>query len=188
MNWVLWAGVLLIVVILYSVYAGVITKKNKINEAVAGIDVQLKKRYDLIPNMLDMAAKFMAHESKLMEEITRLRTAAMESSFKGNPAEKIENEKLLEQKLREFNVSVEAYPDMKSNQTMLQAMQSMEEVEEHIAAARRFYNSAVNDLKNAVEIFPGSMIASLLGIKADMPYFEAAEIEKKAIKSSDYFK
>ena len=83
---------------------------------------------------------------------------------------------------------VENYPDLKSNQTMLQAMQSMNDVEEHIAASRRFYNSAVNDLKNAVEIFPSSMIAGMLGIKADMPYFEAEEAAKKDIKSSDYFK
>ena len=186
MSWGLWIGGGLIVIALYIIYVGLITKKNKVNEAQSGIDVQLKKRYDLIPNLLTMAAKFMEHESQLMEEITKLRSAAMENSFKDNPAEKIKNEHLLENKLKEFNISVENYPDLKSNQTMLQAMQSMNDVEEHIAASRRFYNSAVNDLKNAVEIFPSSMIAGMLGIKADMPYFEAEEAAKKDIKSSDY--
>ena len=188
MSWGLWIGGGLIVIALYIIYVGLITKKNKVNEAQSGIDVQLKKRYDLIPNLLTMAAKFMAHESQLMEEITKLRSAAMENSFKDNPAEKIKNEHLLENKLKEFNLSVENYPDLKSNQNMLQSMQSMKDVEEHIAASRRFYNSAVNDLKNAVEIFPSSMIAGMLGIKADMPYFEAEEAAKKDIKSSDYFK
>ena len=142
----------------------------------------------LIPNLLNMAAKFMAHESKLMEEITKLRTAAMANSFKDNPQEKIKNEKLLESKLKEFNLSVENYPDLKSNQTMMTAMQSMNEVEEHIAAARRFYNAAVNDLTNACEIFPSSLIASMLGIRADMPYFEAEEAAKAPVNSGDYFK
>ena len=184
----LWISLGLIVIVFYILYVGIITKKNKVKEAEAGIDVQLKKRYDLIPNLLTMAAKFMEHESRLMEEITKLRTAAMENSFKDNPAEKIKNEQLLESKLKEFNISVENYPYLKSDQTMLQAMQNMSEVEEHIAASRRFYNSAVNDLKNTVEIFPSSLIAAMLGIKADMPYFEAEEAAKKEIKSGDYFK
>ena len=154
MSAIFWIISGIILITLYFLYAGVIMKKNKVKEASAGIDVQLKKRYDLIPNLLNMAAKFMAHESKLMEEITKLRTAAMANSFKDNPQEKIKNEKLLESKLKEFNLSVENYPDLKSNQTMMTAMQSMNEVEEHIAAARRFYNAAVNDLTNACEIFP----------------------------------
>ena len=84
--------------------------------------------------------------------------------------------------MKEFNLSVENYPDLKSNQTMMTAMQSMNEVEEHIAAARRFYNAAVNDLTNACEIFPSSLIASMLGIRADMPYFEAEEAAKAPVK------
>ena len=183
-----WIVLGVIALILYSLYAGIILKKNKVNEAMAGIDVQLKKRYDLIPNMMNMAAKYMEHEKNLMEEITKLRTNAMSSSFKVNPKAKIQNEQLLEQKLREFNVSLENYPDMKSNQAMIEAMQSLQSVEEHIAASRRFYNSAVNDLVNATEIFPSSLFAKLLGIKADMPYFEADESEKKPINSMDYFK
>ena len=95
MSAIFWIISGIILITLYFLYAGVIMKKNKVKEASAGIDVQLKKRYDLIPNLLNMAAKFMAHESKLMEEITKLRTAAMANSFKDNPQEKIKNEKLL---------------------------------------------------------------------------------------------
>ncbi len=181
------AGIFLAVLILYFLYASLIKKKNKVKEAMSGIDVQLKKRYDLIPNMLNMAKKFMEHEKGLMTEIVRLRTEAMKKSFNGSPKEMMDLDNLIDSKLKEFWVSVENYPDLKSNQTMVQAMQSFNEVEEHIAAARRFYNSSVNDLKNAVEIFPGNVLALMLGIKADMPFFEAESAAKDRIDAKEFF-
>lgn len=171
----------------YLLYVSLIKKKNKLKEAAAGIDVQLKKRYDLIPNLLQTAAKFMAHETALMEEITKLRTAAMNSDIVRNPAQAFAAENELSNKLKDFNLSVENYPDLKSNQTMIQAMEGMQDVEEHIAAARRFYNAAVNDLNNAVEIFPSSLVAAMLGIKPAV-FFEAQANEKKEINAGDYFK
>ncbi len=172
----------------YLIYVSLIKKKNKVKEAASGIDVQLKKRYDLIPNLLNMAANFMEHEKKLMTEIVKLRTQAVNKSFSGNPQEIMDLENVLEGKLREFWLSVENYPELKSNQTMIQAMQSFNEVEEHIAASRRFYNSSVNELKNAVEIFPGSLVAALIGVKADMPFFEAEAQAKQRIDANGYFK
>ncbi len=178
-----------VAVISWWLYKGVIEKRNKTLESMADIDVQLKKRYDLIPNMLNMAAKFMEHEKTLLTEITELRSRAMENSFVGDPAQKMEAENLLNQKLHDFRISLENYPDLKSNQTMITAMQSMNEVEEHIAAARRFYNANVNELKNAVEIFPQSIFAKMLGITCEKtPFFEIAEVERQAINSKDYFK
>ena len=124
-----------------------------------------------------------------MTELTELRTKAMSSTFAASPKEKMELESLLNQKLNDFKISLENYPDLKSNQTMITAMQSMNEVEEHISAARRFYNSNVNQLKNAVEIFPGNIVAALLGINyADTPFFEISDVEKQPINSADYFK
>lgn len=171
----------------YLLYASLIIKRNKVREAEAGIDVQLKKRHDLIPNLLQTAAKFMKHETKLMEEITQLRTQAMASSFGSAPQQTAEIENMLGQKLKELSVSVENYPDLKSNQTVLQAMQSMTDTEEHIAAARRFYNAAVNSLNNAVEIFPGSLIASMMNIQK-AAFFAADASEKKEINAGDYLK
>ena len=184
-------SVLLIVLIiasllLYGLYVSLIRKKNKVKEASSGIDVQLKKRCDTIPNLLQTAAKFMAHEKELMNEITQLRTQAMNESFKDNPKQAMQIENALSEKLRLFNVSVENYPDLKSNQTMIQAMSALAETEESIAAARRFYNSAVNDLNNAVEIFPGNLVAKWLHIETAM-FFVAPEDEKKAINVKDYF-
>lgn len=182
-------GGIVVVALFYALYVRLVMVRNKVKESAADIDVQLKKRYDLIPNMLQMAAKFMEHEKSLMTELTELRTKAMASTFVGSPKEKMELESLFNQKLNDFKISLENYPDLKSNQTMITAMQSMNEVEEHISAARRFYNSNVNSLKNAVEIFPGNIVAALVGINyADTPFFEISEAEKQPINSSDYFK
>ncbi len=178
-----------LLVLFYILYARLIKTRNKVQESMSDIDVQLKKRYDLIPNMLNMAAKFMEHEKKLMTELADLRTRAMQNTFAAAPKEKMELENLLNQKMQEFKISLENYPDLKSNQTMMTAMQSMNEVEEHIAAARRFYNSNVNELKNLVEIFPSSLVASMLGITYEnMPFFEISEAERQPINSADYFK
>lgn len=178
----------ILLVVFYVLYVSIIKKKNKVKEATSGIDVQLKKRYDLIPNLLNMAQKFMEHEKELMTEIVRLRTEAMKKTFSGNEKEMMELNSMIDAKLKDFWLSVENYPDLKSNQTMLQAMQSFNEVEEHIAAARRFYNASVNDLKNAVEIFPGNIVAAIIGVKANMPFFEAESAAKERVDASEFFK
>lgn len=178
-----------VLVLLYALYARLVILRNKVRESASDIDVQLKKRYDLIPNMLQMAAKFMEHEKSLMSELTQLRTQAMGSSFANSPKEKMKLENLLAQKLNDFKVSLENYPDLKSNQTMIAAMQSMNEVEEHISAARRFYNSNVNSLKNLADIFPINIFARLVGINyQNMPFFEISEAERQPINSQNYFK
>ena len=180
---------IVVLALFYLLYVRLIKCRNKVHESMADVDVQLKKRYDLIPNMLQMAAKFMEHEKNLMKELTELRTRAMQSSFVASPKEKMELEKMLNEKLQEFKISLENYPDLKSNQTMIAAMQSMNEVEEHIAAARRFYNANVNELKNMVEIFPSSLVANFLNITYEnFPFFEINDVERKPINSQDYFK
>ena len=181
-------GGALCLIFLYSTYTGVIKKKNKVQEAFASIDVQLKKRYDLLPNILTIAQKFMEHEKGLLEEVTKLRTQALElSSDYNNIDKKIKLDKEISDKMGQILVSVENYPQLKSDQTMITAMQTYNEVEEHIAAARRFFNSAVLDLKNAVEIFPSSLIASMLNIKAT-EFFTIQEKERQSINASEYFK
>ena len=169
----------------YFSYAAVIKAKNMAREASSGIDVQLRKRYDLIPNILTIAQKFMDHEKGLIEEITKLRTMAMNAKA-GTSASMAANAQL-DSLLGQLKVSVENYPNLKSDETMVQAMQTYNEVEEHIAAARRFYNSAVLELNNAVEIFPSSIFASMVGAKKQ-EFFQADEAERKAINAADYLK
>jgi len=172
----------------YGIYVSLIKKRNKVQEAFASIDVQLKKRYDLIPNILTIAQKFMDHERSLIEDVTKLRTEVLSigSEYK-NIEQKIELDKQITDKMGQLMVAVENYPQLKSDQTMITAMQTYNEVEEHIAAARRFFNSAANDLKNAVEIFPSSVIAKIEGIHA-VEFFKVDASERKIISASDYLK
>lgn len=165
----------------YLIYVQLIKKKNKVKEAEGSVDVQLKKRYDLIPNILTIAKKFMEHERSLIEDITKLRTQAAKAN---EMSEKIKLDNAIKGKMEQLMINVENYPQLKSDATMVQAMQTYAEVEEHIAAARRFYNSAVNELNNAVEIFPSSAIAGMLNIKAK-PFFEVQENERRPINASD---
>uniref|UniRef100_UPI0040275661 LemA family protein n=1 Tax=Candidatus Stercorousia sp. TaxID=3048886 RepID=UPI0040275661 len=165
----------------YLIYVQLIKKKNQVKQAEGSIDVQLKKRYDLIPNILTIAKKFMEHERSLIEDITKLRTQAANAN---EMSEKIKLDNAIKGKMEQLMVNFENYPQLKSDATMVQAMETYAEVEEHIAAARRFYNSAVNELNNAVEIFPSSIIAGMLNIKAK-PYFEIQENEKRPVNASD---
>ncbi|MBQ4647280.1 MAG: LemA family protein [Candidatus Gastranaerophilales bacterium] len=181
-------AVLVISMVLYNLYAGVIKSKNKVKEAFSSIDVQLKKRYDLIPNILTIANKFMEHERGLLEEVTKLRVQAMGvSNDLSQTNKKFELDKLINAKLGQITVAMENYPQLKSDATMTQAMSAFQDTEEHIAAARRFYNSAVNDLNNKVEIFPSSIFAAMCNIQAQ-PFFEADEVSRKSINASDYLK
>ena len=171
-------------VFLYGLYASVIRNKNSVREALSGIDVQLKKRHDLVPNILTIAKRFMEHENEIFTKVTELRTQAMNAP--SGSKEKFAAEGLLDKLMGRLIVSVENYPQLKSDATMVQAMQTYNEVEEHISAARRFYNSAVKELNNAVEIFPSSFVAMLLNIK-QAPFFEASEQERQRIDASQYF-
>ena len=189
MSSLLFLGILgALVIWFYSCYTSVIKRKNKVLEAFSSINVQLKKRYDLIPNILTIAQKFMEHERGLMEDLTKLRTEVLSvpDSFE-SIERKIDLDNQIRNKMQQLLVSVENYPQLKSDATMVTAMQTYNEVEEHIAAARRFFNTAVNDLNNAVEIFPSSLFADKLGISTQ-EFFKVEEKETKPINASDYFK
>ncbi len=180
--------VFLVVCWIYCVYVGLIRKRNKAMEAFSSIDVQLKKRYDLVPNILTIAQRFMEHERGLMEEITKLRTQLKDLPANlENIDRKIALDGQLADKMGQIIVAVENYPQLKSDQTMITAIQSYNEVEEHISAARRFYNSAANELKNAVEIFPSSLIARMINVKS-VDFFKITEKESQPINAANFLK
>ncbi len=178
-------------IVFYGWYATIIARRNKADEAFAGIDVQLRKRHDLVPNVLKIAQTFMEHERGLLEEITKLRAQAVEKAASTptapGTAERLGIEAQLQAKMGQFFVAVENYPDLKSDQTMVQAMTTYNEVEEHIAAARRFYNAAVNQLRNSIQIWPGSMIAGMIAIE-DRPMYEAEETARAPVDAGAYLK
>lgn len=169
---------------LYGLYVSVVRNKNTVLEALSGIDVQLKKRYDLIPNLLTMAKKFMEHEKELFASIAELRSQAINSKL--GSKEKFETEALLNGQLKSLMVNVENYPELKSDAHMVQVMKSLEEVEENISAARRFYNSALTQLRNSIQIFPGSIFAGCAGEVATYSYFEAESKAREAINAADF--
>jgi LemA protein len=159
----------------YVWYATLIARRNKVKEAMSSVDVHLNQRHDLIPNIVKLAGRFMEHERELLTEVTRLREEARRpiGSTPGEVGKRFEVEGRLGQRMGQLLVSIEAYPELKSDRPLVEAQQTWTEIEAQITAARRFYNAAVNQLNNSIQIFPGQIIAAIAGVQA-MPFFEAA--------------
>ena len=159
---------------MYFWYAAIIARRNKVQEALSSVDVHLNQRHDLIPNIVALAGRFMDHERALLTDVTRLREEARKAA-PTTPTEvgkRFALEGELGQRVGQLLVSMEAYPALKSDRPLIEAQQTWTEVEAQITASRRFYNAAVNQLNNALQIFPGPMLGVLAGAKA-MPFFEA---------------
>lgn len=180
-------GVILVIcVVLYISYVKVIKARHMVYEALSSIDVQLEKRHSVMPNLLTMAKKFMTHEKEVFEEITKLRTEAMNAA--SGSAEKFKAENALDEKLKNLLISVENYPQLKSDATMIEAMKAYQDVEENIAAARRFYNTSLRQLRDVTMIFPGTLFAGFAGETLQYAFFEAPESHKEPVNAIDYFK
>jgi LemA protein len=175
---------------LYIWYAKIISRRNAAQSALSGIDVQLTKRSELVPNILAIAKKFMEHENSLIGEVTALRVKATEGYDQLNPesvAQHLSTSAALGSQMGKLMISMEAYPDLKSDTAMVTAQQTYNEVEAQIAAARRFYNSSVAELNNSIEIFPGTLLAGIANSKT-MPFFEADDAALQPVNASDYLK
>ena len=166
--------VVLLALYLISLYNGFVKLRNNRENAFANIDVQLKQRHDLIPQLVATVKGYATHEKTLLEEVTRARTAAMSAQ---TIDEKIQAEGQLTAALNGLKVAVEAYPDLKANQNFLQLQGEVADIENKLAATRRFFNSATKELNNAVETFPGNLFAGMFGFKREM-MFEVAASER----------
>lgn len=182
-------GVLAVSVIFYYIgYINLIQKRNSVQEAFSGINIQLKKRYDLIPNILTIAKAFMDHERNLMEEITKLRARAIELSDNiKNTKEKIKLDGEIVSKMGQIIVAMENYPELKSNDAMLEAIRAYKDVEDNISASRRFYNAGVRELNNMTDIFPLSLIAKIHNVERE-EYFNTDEDIDKGVDAAKYLK
>jgi LemA protein len=174
-------AVALLVVVFYNTLVG---KKNQVDNAFASIDVMLKKRCDLIPNLVATAKEYMQFEQQTLTNIAGLRARAVSGRL--SPEARVDVENQLSRELGNLMVAVEAYPDLKANQNFLQLQGSLNEVEEQISAARRFYNSAVTDYNNAVEMFPTNIFANMMSYRK-RPWFEATETERRNVNVRDLF-
>ncbi|MDB5265712.1 MAG: LemA family protein LemA protein [Parcubacteria group bacterium] len=153
-------GIIVVIVLwVIAAFNGFVSRVNHTKEALADIDVQLKRRYDLIPNLVETVKGYAAHESAAFENVTKARAAAMGASS-GTPAEKAAAENQLSGTLKTLFAVTEAYPDLKANQNFLQLQKELGDTEDKIQAARRFYNTNVQDLNTALQSFPGNIIGS----------------------------
>src|SRR5665647_205974 len=170
--------ILLVVVLLWAIaiYNGLIKLKNRVDEAWSDIDVQLKRRYDLIPNLVNTVKGYAAHEKEVFEKVTEARARAMSA---GTTEDKAQAENMLSNTLKSLFAVAEAYPDLKANQNFLELQRELTDTEDKIQASRRFYNGNVRDFNTKIEIFPNNIFAGILNF-TKRQFFEAAGAEKEA--------
>jgi len=157
-----------IVFMIIGLYNRLVKLRNNRENAFADIDVQLKQRLDLIPQLVEAVKGYMKHESTVLTDVTNARVSAMTATTIN---EKIAAEGQLTSALQGLNVAVEAYPDLKASQNFMQLQDEIADIENKLAAARRFFNSATKELNNAVETFPSNILAGMFGFKRE-PMFD----------------
>ena len=168
------AVVMLLVVWGISLYNNLVRLRNNRENAFANIDVQLKQRHDLIPQLVATVKGYAEHEKALLTRVTEARAAAMQAT---GINDKIQAENQLSSALAGLRVSLEAYPDLKANQNFLQLQNEISDVENKLASTRRYFNSATRELNNAVESFPSSIVAGMKGF-TKQPMFEVPKEER----------
>ncbi len=172
--------IVLAVILLWAIaiYNGLIKLKNRVDEAWSDIDVQLKRRYDLIPNLVNTVKGYAAHEKEAFEKVTEARARAMSA---GTTEDKAQAENMLSNTLKSLFAIAEAYPDLKANQNFLELQRELTDTEDKIQASRRFYNGNVRDFNTKIEIFPNNLFAGILNF-TKRQFFEAQGAEKEAIE------
>ena len=172
-------GLLVVIgVVLVLIYNGLVQLKILVDEAWSGIDVQLKRRYDLIPNLVETVKGYAKHESQTFEKIAQLRTAAMNAT---TPEEKGKLDGELTGTLKSLFAVAENYPELKANQNFLDLQANLTSIETEIQGARRYYNGTVRDFTTKILVFPNNLIAGVLGFKS-REFFAAVEEEKRNVK------
>lgn len=162
----MWIGIGIggfILVVFVIIYNSLVSRKNQVENAFASIDVYLKKRGDLIPNLVNTVKGYMNHEQAIFTEITKLRAQAQDSHLGSNERVDIENK--ITDSIGQIMIKSEAYPDLKAGENFLMLQRSMNEMEEQLSASRRAFNASVTDYNNGVESFPNSIVAGMLGYK-----------------------
>jgi LemA protein len=172
----------LIVLIFIIIYNSLIQKKNAIDNAYFSMDVMLKKRYDLIPQLVETVRGYMSHEKDVLVRLTELRQKILVENLNTN--EKVELDNRINTALQNVFASFENYPQLKASENFLRLQGAIQETEEQLAASRRFYNAAVNDYHNSIEMFPSSLVASWMGLK-NKTYFSIAE-EHRQVPSVNF--
>ena len=183
-----WIIVLVVVVLLalwlVGQYNNLVRMRNNRENAFANIDVQLRQRYDLIPQLVATVKGYATHEKELLQRVTKARTAAMGAT---NINDKIAADNQLTSALAGLKVQLEAYPDLKANQNFMQLQTEIADIENKLAATRRFFNSATRELNNAVQVFPSNIIAQMFGFHKEV-MFEIPQTDREAMDKAPEIK
>lgn len=175
-EWYVWVLLVLILLYLISTYNRLIGLKNRVAEARAGMDVYLKQRADLVPNLVASVKRYMEHERELLERIALLRSKLLEAK---DDKERFSLEGELGRLLGRLLMVAENYPTLRANENFLELQRALFEIEDRISASRRIYNVAVTDYNNALEMIPSNFVASLMGLKK-AEWFEVDERDRQA--------
>jgi LemA protein len=165
----------LVVIIIWSIYNGLITKRNRVEEAWSDIDVQLKRRHDLIPNLLETVKGYATHEKEVFEKVAEARASAVNAK---GPVEQSEAENVLTGALKSVFAVAENYPTLKANENFQKLQDELTDTENKIEASRRFYNGNVRDYNISTQTFPGSAVAGMFNF-AKREFFEVADAAEK---------
>ena len=178
-----WAIVLIVVLVLLvfyviSTYNGLVVARNKVKDQFSQIDVQLKRRFDLIPNLVETVKGYAKHESETLEKVIAARNNYANAK---TDAEKLEASKEMSRGVMNIMALAESYPDLKANTNFIDLQNQLKEVEDKISYARQFYNDTVLMFNNKIEMFPSNLVASIFGFKKET-FFEVDEKERENVK------
>ena len=168
------------VVFLITIYNGLVSIRNHIKDAWANIDTELKRRYDLIPNLVETAKGYAKHESETLEKVIALRNQCQANN--GSPSQQATTEKLLASSIGGLFALAENYPDLKADKNFMQLQQELTNTEDRIQSARRFYNGNVRDYRNKAQPFPGKIVANMFGFPPEAEeFFEVVPVEREPV-------
>ena len=182
--WVAIGVVVLLIIMVISMYNGLVGLRNNRENAFADIDVQLKQRHDLIPQLVATVKGYAEQEKSVLTAVTQARARAMSA---GTVNDKIAAEIALSGAMSQFSMQMEAYPDLKSNQNFMQLQQEMSDIENKLAAVRRFFNSATKELNNKVQKFPSNIIAGMFKFSQE-PYFDLGVAQREELDKAPEIK
>lgn len=177
-TWVVLAVIVVAIAAIIGMYNSLIRLKNRVDEAWSDIDVQLKRRYDLIPNLVETVKGYAAHEKDTLERVVNARNAAMAAHAGADAQKSAEAENMLSSTLKSIFALSENYPDLKANQNFLELQRELSDTENKIQSSRRFYNGNVRDFNTKLQVFPTNVMAGMLGFK-NRDFFEIAEAKER---------
>jgi len=178
-TWIVIGAIVLLVLWIIMIYNGLVAMRQRVNQAYADIDVQMKQRHDLIPNLVETVKGYASHERGTLEAVVQARNAAVAAGT-GGVAAQAAAENVLSGALRQLFALSEAYPDLKANQNFQQLQSELSDIENKLAAARRFFNSAVQEYNTGIQQFPAVLLAGSLGF-APKEFFDVGVEERKVI-------